>query len=1175
MDKQFNSAKETLFWRFSVLLNTFVADFTNIILYWNLIHVVFDKILHKIMINFSKTLIITLLFLSCNEAQDSANAVPEGGDERTLVAADPIMELLDFDRTGIDFKNSIIETYENNITNNINTYNGGGICIADINNDNLPDIYFIGSNGDNKMYQNLGRLKFKDITAAAGLNSEDGFETAITAVDINADGWLDFYVCRAGVEQNDVRRNRLYINNKDLTFSEKSAEYGIDDKSASTGANFFDYDNDGDLDLYVLNYPTEGIWTNKIDAKLGADGKYHPLLDPRSEYDTDRFYRNDNGKFTDVSKTAGIWNLAYGLSVSVSDINRDGWVDIYVGNDFIQPDKLYINNKKGGFTDQLDQFFKHNSQHTMGTDLTDFDNDGLVDLYAVDMLPNYNARNKSYLSTNTQSKQTAVTQNGYFEPVVRNILQHNNGNGTFSDVGCMAGVYKTDWSWSGLLFDMDNDGLRDIHVTNGYRRDVTNRDFMDFVLPDIQKKNGSIKSLKEAYPNFDDFINLIPSSPKLRNFCYKNTGNLSFEDKGGQWMTAPASWSCGAAWGDLDADGDLDLVVNNLEQPAFIYENKSVGKTGNNYLQLKLNGDSKNPFAVGASALIEYDNGHTQYAELYPSRGIFSSVEHLLHFGIGKVNKIDKLTVRWPNGKTHTLSNITANQRLILQQNEANGVQTNSISPTPPKEGLYFSVGNGLAFAHKENDFNDFEQWPLNPWKTTELGPFTVAGDVNGDGLDDLFMGASFDQPAAMLLQKPDGSFAPAATNAFELDKAFEDHGACFFDADKDQDLDLFVVSGGAESTNPAAWQSRLYINLDGKGNFLKAPAIPQLPGVGGRVTTYDYDNDGDLDLFIGGRVLPTKWPLTPQSVILRNDRTKFTDVTNAVSPDFERCGMVTDLQWINVDTDPALELVVCGEWMPLSIFKIKGSQIVNVTKSFGLEKSNGIWFRMATGDLDGDGDMDIVTGNLGQNTRFEATESTPFRCFAADFDKNSIIDPILAFYESGNLYPLVQKDVLVKQIPSLKKKFLKASVYGQATMDQVYPSSDLEAALNLYCYTFASCWWENKDGKFIKHELPRQAQTSANQGIIISDFTHDGKPDILLAGNKHGMEAETNACDAGIGTLLAGDGKGGFSWVNNTIAGFWARGEVRDMALLKGVGGKQYIVVGNNNEKAQLYYTK
>jgi hypothetical protein len=1116
----------------------------------------------------------------------SAGYLPEDFHyaEPTLTAKEPLLQLLKPAETGIDFQNIITETAENNITTNINIYNGGGVAIADINNDNLPDIYFVCTNGSNKMYLNEGNFKFRDITESSGLASVDGFETAVCAADVNADGFLDFYVCRGGPKLEESRRNKLYINNGNLTFTEQSKAYGVDDISACSGATFFDGDADGDLDCYVLNYLTDITYASKIDVVHDAMGKPIPNLVPKKEHDTDRYLRNDGppatvvgqkGGFSDVSKESGIWNFGFGLSVSVSDFNRDGFPDVYVGNDFFQPDNLYINDGKGTFTNRLADFFRHTSQSTMGTDISDIDNDGLIDLLAMDMLPANNKRHKLLATTNTLSRYLSMVQNNYFEPVTHNVLQRNNGNGTFSEIACMAGVFKTDWSWSGLVADLDNDSRRDIYITNGYRREIGHRDYFEFLLPDV--KNRANQLTNDPYKRIQMVLEAIPTY-KLRDFFYKNEGNWQFDDKSGDWATVEATWSCGAAWSDLDADGDLDLVVSNLEDPAFLYKNLSREQNKGNYLQAKLKGSAKNPFAVGASVKIEYGNGEIQYQEISPNRGIFSCSEHLIHFGLGQTQQVNKLTVRWPDGKYQELTNVPVNQRLQLDYNLASGYVKHLITPYDGPTLMKETTGNsGVNFVHRENKYIDFENFPLVPWYETDLGPLAAKGDVNGDGLDDFFVGNGFTQPAGLYLQQPGGQFKASNQTLWENEKQYEDHGAVFFDFDVDGDLDLYVVSGGAEAvkgSEAVAWQNRLYLNIDGKGTFGRAnPAnLPDIRDIGLRVVAHDYDGDGDQDLFVGGRVTPQKWPLTPPSRVLRNDRNRLTDVSSQVGGDFTQCGMVTDLSWADIDKDGQAEMIVVGEWMPVTVFKLQGGKLVNVSNQLGFEKSNGLWHSLELADLDKDGDLDIVTGNFGLNTRFFASKDGPLGCYAKDFDNNGTLDPIMTMYEGDKNYPMAQKENIVKQIPSLKKKFLYAKDWSVATIEDVFPKSELDAALHLVAYDLETCWWENQNGKFVRRALPHQAQISVIQGIIAEDLNGDGNVDLLLAGNKSRMEIEGGRCDAGNGVFLSGDGKGNFTWVNNLESGFWAMREARDLVMLKGAGGKRIFIVANNNSALQVF---
>jgi enediyne biosynthesis protein E4 len=1082
-------------------------------------------------------------------------------EEPTLTAADPLMQLRLADQTGLDFVNFIEETHESNPTNNINIYNGGGIATADFDGDGLPDIYFISCNGPNKLFINQGNLKFADKTPGSGLESADGFETAATVVDINHDGRPDIYLCRAGSYPPDQCRNRLFINQGNLKFTEEAAQYGLDVETRSTGANFFDYDLDGDLDVYILNYPQNFNFTSQIEAKLNEKTKkYEAILKPKTPLDSDRLYRNDNGKFVNVSVQAGIENFAYGLSVTVSDFNGDHYPDVYVGNDFIQPDILYINNKNGTFTNKIQEYLAHCTQHTMGVDIADIDNDGLVDLTGVDMLPTKNYRQKTTLNISSQTRYNQLTDNGYFESKERNVLQHNNGNGSYSDIGCLAGVYKTDWSWSALFMDIDNDGFKDLGITNGYRREVTDFDFINFTFSDLKSRD-----LKAQFPDIQDLLKKIPTY-KIRNFLYKNNGDWTFSDMSGKWLTVPPSWSNGAVYADFDNDGDLDWVMNNLVDKPFFYENLSAQKSGNNHLQFKLEGGPQNPLAIGSSITL-YIGAQKQYQELTLTRGIFSSVEPLLHFGTGKADQIDRVEVRWPNGKYTVLEQVKPNQRLNLKQSDAQ-----ASVPMLTKPPLFKSISASLDFVHKENAYRDFDNFFLIPWKLSDLGPFITKADFNGDKLEDCYIGNAFDSPATLFFGTASGGFSKSKQPLFEADKIYEDQQAVAFDADKDNDLDLLVVSGGWEATNPIAWQSRIYIN-DGKGNFTKGSnALPALPDVAARAAALDYDGDGDQDLVIAGRCVPGKYPNTPRTSVLRNDGNAFVDVTSQVAGTLAQAGMVTAIQVADLDQDGKQEIIMAGEWMPIRIFSFDGKQFTERTDAFGLTGTDGLWSSLLADDIDGDGDLDIVAGNWGLNTRLTASKDAPLQMFGADFDKNGSIESVPAFFEERNLFPLYRKDNMIKQMPILKKKYLFAKAYGTATMEDAFGADALKSALKLSAYTLATTWYENQGNKFVARSLPLQAQVSPTNAIIHADITGDGKKDLFLVGNKFGVEVETGRCDAGVSCLLSGDGKGNFTWVPNTTSGIYANKDARDAALFTSKSGKSTILVVNNNSAIQAW---
>ncbi|MEO1260732.1 MAG: VCBS repeat-containing protein [Bacteroidota bacterium] len=1115
--------------------------------------------------------LISFFVFSCTSENENVSSDPASSTPATKTVTDPQFQLLTAEQTGIQFSNTISESFKENILNYSYLYNGGGVAIIDVNNDGLQDIYFTATQEPNRLFLNKGNWKFEDITQKAGVGAVGGKKTGVTVVDINEDGFFDLYVCRSGAVPGPDRSNLLYLNNGNLTFTESARSFGLDDQSASNHANFFDFDLDGDLDVYLLNHPVDFGNVNKINVKNLPDGGSEVNTEPSNEWDSDKFYRNDgNGKFTNISKQAGIHNRAWGLSATVSDFNRDGYPDIFVGNDYIVPDYLYINNRNGTFSIQTDQYFRHQSNHTMGVDIADFNNDGLVDLVALDMIAEDNQRQKELMTTMMLDRYTNLVNYGYGHQLMRNVLQLNTGRSgkegdVFSEIGVMSGVWNTDWSWSPLLADFDNDGFKDLYITNGYRRDVSNLDYLTYTSPSLAP-GGRIDFNKT--PTIQDYLKHVPSIP-LENYAFKNVDGLNFEKVNNQWGMTQPGFSNGSAYADMDNDGDLDLLVNNIASDIMVYQNQTVEKGGSNWFQVELKGNAKNPSGIGTKARISVD-GKIQYQEMTHNRGFLSCSQPLFHFGLGKANSIEKLELQWSNGQIQILENLPVNQKVVLNIEDAgNGKWEETVATKS-----FVKVKNiGLDYTHVEDEFEDFNRERLLPHRFSNLGPSIAVGDANGDGLEDVFIGGARNQAGELFLQNKKSQFSKSTGQGWDSDSAFEDMGSAFLDADNDGDLDLFVASGGSTyEANSANYQDRLYLN-NGAGKFTRATAnLPNGTASASCVTTFDFDKDGDEDVLVGGLVTPGLYPTTPATCFLVNDQGKFTDYCGQIAAELQQLGMINDLIWADLDGDGTEEIIAAGEWLPISIFKNNSGQFSNATAAFGLDKTNGWWNCLHAVDLDADGDLDLIGGNLGLNSRLKATEDAPLKLFAKDFDKNGSIDPVLAYYNNGKLYPLPLRDMMIKQMPILKKKFVFYKDYGVATITDVFAKNELDAAMQFEAYTFASSWFENKDGRFIQHQLPVEAQFAPVNEIEIHDFNQDNNLDIMLVGNSSSPDVETGRYDAGNGTILLGQGNGKFTALPNRESGFWATREARDLAKVKLANGKTLFIVANNNDRLETY---
>lgn len=1075
------------------------------------------------------------------------------GTEKNKTGA---FELLSPKRTGITFSNTLKEDQKNNILTYEYFYNGGGVGVGDINNDGLEDVFFTGNMTDNVLYLNQGDFRFKDISKTAGVKGKNSWTTGVTMVDINADGWLDIHVCYSGNGDLNSRRNELYINQKNLTFKEDAASYGLDDPSNSTQSLFFDFDKDGDLDMFLLNHHIEVI--NEIEFDQ-ARGVRHPFAG-------DKLFRNDGGKFKDISKEAGIKGtaLGFGLGVAASDINGDGWIDLYVSNDYIEPDYVYINNGNGTFSDRMTDMMQHISHFSMGSDISDVNNDGLMDIFTLDMLPEDNKRQKLLYGPENYEQYALMVNRGFYHQNMRNMLHLNQGNGLFSEIGQLAGISNTDWSWSALFFDATNSGNKDLFISNGYYRDYTNRDFL--------KYKGDYYFKSAVAGEKADTLHLVTSmtSTPVSNYIFENGGDLIFKDRSKDWGIFSPNFSSGAVYADLNNDGQLDLVVNNQNHPAFIYENKYKEYSGKtqNWIQIKLNGKAPNTMGIGAKVAL-YHSGQVQYLEQMPTRGFQSSVSNRLHFGLGEKSNIDSVVVIWPKGNVSILKNPEINKISEISESDLAGGETKRPSITP----LFQPTENKIPFIHKEYGFNDFKRQPLLLEMPSYVGPVLTAADINGDGMEEVFVGGTKGS-AGKLFQFSNGIWQ--IINSFKSESEFTDADAEFFDANADGHMDLYICSGGYHDylSNEESLQDRLYLN-DGNGNLnFSSGSLPKMLVSTSSVSVADFNNDGNPDLFVGGRIIPGKYPQTPQSYLLINDgKGNFTDYSAQLLPAKGKVGMVTDAVTLDLNKDGFQDLVLVGEYMPITVYlNDSGKGFKDATNEWFGEKTNGWWSSLATGDFDKDGDLDLIAGNFGLNSQFKTNPTQPLTLYFGDFDDNTSTDPILVSYVQGKPFPFPSRDELLDQVYGFRSKFTDYASYAEATIEQILTKEQLANSSKLEATELRTLYFENNSGKFIPHVLPIEAQFAPIHAIHVLDFDSDGNMDFILAGNQTFTRLRLGMMDANLGQLYRGDGKGNFQFIPQRESGFSILGDVKSILQLP---SQPKILYFGINNKGIINYQK
>ncbi|WP_341215791.1 VCBS repeat-containing protein [uncultured Wocania sp.] len=1089
--------------------------------------------------------ILSTILVNCNQNKSyktlkSINNKPSNSST--------LFSLIPNEKTTFTFKNNVEETGDLNFLNFGNIYNGGGVATADFNNDDLVDVFFIANQNSNKLYLNQGDFKFKDITETSGLEDAEGWSTGVSVVDINNDGWLDIYICKSGTNKTTFKKeNKLYINQKNNTFIDKAEEWKINDPGFSTQSYFFDFDKDGDLDMYLVNHRPDFENTGSLNMRI--ERAY-------SRLSSDILYRNDGSFFTEITHDAGIVNKAFGLSASIGDFNNDGWPDVYVCNDFLTPDKLYINNKNGTFSNEILDRVNHISFSSMGSDYADLNNDLHPDLFVLEMAFEDHVRSKQNMASMNTQNFYALVKNNYHHQYMVNTLQLNRKNGKFSEIAQISGLAKTDWSWAPLIADFDNDGLKDVFISNGIFKDMANQDFRTELSRRFKQKNK---------PSFKEITDLQPST-KIRNYAFKNEGNLNFTKNPKNWGLNEKTQSNGAAYADFDNDGDLDLVINNINDTPLLYQNNDT----NNFIQIKLNGDAKNKFAIGSKITLTANNTK-QYQELYTSRGFISSVQNIVNFGISDATIIDEILIEWPNQKITKLTNVKTNQIISVNQESATPLENKKIEQTKTLLKRSNPSEQGIVYKHSENEFDDYKEQVLLPHSQSTNGPFVDKSDVNGDGLEDFFIGGAKDQSGELYIQNENGSFIKQSTKIWQEDKQFEDLGVLFLDFDNDNDNDLYVVSGGAEfEENSSLYQDRIYIN-DGKGNFSKGKnVLPKINSSGQAIKASDIDNDGDLDLFVGGRMIPNKYPYAPESYILINENGRFYNKTASIAPAIKNVGLVTDAIFTDFDNDNDEDLIIVGEWMPITIFE-NNNGTFNLVVNDSLKNTEGLWFSIESADIDNDGDMDYFVGNLGLNTKYKASTKKPFHVFCDDFDNSGTYDIVLTSNYKGTLVPSRGRECSSQQMPFIKDKFPTFSEFAEASLEDIYGKEALDKALHLKVHMLNSVFLENNgNGNFTIKSLPKMLQIAPIMDFEFMDINNDNNKEIIAIGNHYNAEVETVRYDASLGSILSYKNKK-FKILDIDETGFINVGNSKDIITLK-KKNDTILLITNNDDSVNLF---